>query len=191
MISNPLNASEKEYLLKLARQSIEMAVSRRGLPEILPEELTPNLKAEGASFVTLTEYGELRGCIGALSAYQSLAEDVREHAVAAALDDYRFRPVQAQEVPFLKIEVSRLTPPEPLNYQSPEELPALLHPGVDGVILRDGAMRATFLPQVWEKLPEPEDFLAHLCQKMGAAPNHWRKKVLQVQIYHVEEWSEK
>jgi len=190
MIPNPLNASEKEYLLKLARQSIEMAVNRRGLPDIHLEELTPNLKADGASFVTLTEYGELRGCIGTLSAYQSLAEDVREHAVAAAQEDYRFRPVQPGEVPLLKIEISRLTPPEPLAYQSPEDLPRLLHPGEDGVILRDGAMRATFLPQVWEKLPGPEDFLAHLCQKMGASPQHWRRKVLQVQIYHVEEWSE-
>ncbi len=113
-----------------------------------------------------------------------------DHAAAAAVEDYRFHPVRPAEVSRLHIEISRLTPPQPLAYDDPDQLPGLLRPGVDGVILRDGSARATFLPQVWEKLPGPEEFLAHLCQKMGAPGNLWRKKKLQVQIYQVEEFHE-
>ncbi len=102
----------------------------------------------------LTVGGAFRGCVGALEAYQPLAEDVCEHAVAAALEDYRFPPVLPQEVGRIEIEISRLTSPIPLEYEKPEDLPELLHPGVDGVVLREGLRRATFLPQVWEKLPE-------------------------------------
>ena len=134
--------------------------------------------------------GDLRGCIGALEAYQPLAEDVREHAVAAALNDYRFPPVQVAELNGISLEVSRLTAPVPLEYTSPEDLVAKLRPGVDGVILRDGGRRATFLPQVWEKLPDAENFLANLCHKMGASPDLWRRKHLEVLTYQVEEFHE-
>jgi AmmeMemoRadiSam system protein A len=134
--------------------------------------------------------GNLRGCIGALEPYQSLAEDVREHAVAAALQDYRFPPVQASELAGIEIEVSRLTAPVPLEYKDAGDLPSKLRPGVDGVILRDGFRRATFLPQVWEKIPDPDEFLANLCYKMGAAPDTWRKKKLEVLVYQVEEFHE-
>ncbi len=142
-------------------------------------------------FVTLTERsGELRGCIGTLEAHQPLVEDVREHAAAAATLDYRFSPVMPDEVTELRIEISRLTTPLPLEYTSPDELPARLRPGVDGVILRDGGHRATFLPQVWEKVGDPEEFLAHLCLKMGAPANLWRRKKMDVLIYQVEEFHE-
>jgi AmmeMemoRadiSam system protein A len=119
-----------------------------------------------------------------------LAEDVREHAIAAALQDYRFPQVQPIELPEIRIEVSRLTLPESLQYERPEDLPRLLHPGIDGVILRDGFRRATFLPQVWEKIENPGEFLDHLCMKMGLPPNTWRRKKLDVQIYQVEEFHE-
>ena len=190
MNPKPLTPEERKSLLQLARASIEAAVDHRALPVLPESELTEALRTKGASFVTLTIGGNLRGCIGALEAYQPLADDVQEHAIAAALEDYRFPPVTAEEIPLISIEISRLTSPVPLPYKKPEELPGLLKPHVDGVILKDGFHRATFLPQVWQQLPEPPIFLSHLCQKMGAAPDLWKRKVLEVSIYHVEEFSE-
>ena len=189
-MSDPLTSEEKQTLLRLARQALELGVRGEKLPPLDWDSLSPTLRADGASFVTLTVRGDLRGCVGALEAYQSLAADVREHAIAAALEDYRFRPVQVAELGGISIEVSRLTAPVPLEYSSPEDLIKKLRPGVDGVILRDGSRRATFLPQVWEKLPDAEDFLANLCHKMGASPDLWRRKHLSVFTYQVEEFHE-
>jgi uncharacterized protein len=177
-------------LLKLARQALEAGVLGKLPPPLDPKTLPPNLQQPGASFVTLTRLGNLRGCVGALEPYQPLVEDVQEHAIAAALQDFRFPPVRASELPEIKIEVSRLTLPKDLDYSSPEDLAARLRPGIDGVTLIDGRMRATFLPQVWEKLREPQMFLNHLCRKMGAPDDLWRKKKLRVQTYQVEEFHE-
>lgn len=185
-----LSPEERATLLRLARQAIEDAVQSRSFSPLDLKSLPEALRQPGASFVTLTTHGELRGCIGALEAYQPLAEDVREHAVGAALQDYRFLPVDASELEHLEIEISRLTPPQPLSYETPEELLDRLRPGEDGVILRDGLRRSTFLPQVWEKLPDPVDFLDHLCAKMGASPGLWRYKRLEVFTYQVEEFHE-
>jgi len=185
-----LSPEERSILLRLARQAIEDAVQGRPLKPLDLQSLPHALRQPGATFVTLTRGGELRGCIGTLEAYQPLAEDVREHAVGAALQDYRFPPLQAEELPEIKIEISRLTPPQPLPYETPEQLLRLLRPVIDGVILRDGIHRATFLPQVWEKLPEAAEFLDHLCLKMGAPPDLWRRKHLQVYGYQVEEFHE-
>ena len=190
MTALPLTDREKDLLLGLARRSIELAVNGKRLPVLELEDYTPSLQEPGATFVTLTEYGELRGCIGALEPYQPLVQDVCEHAAAAAMEDPRFQPVSPREVSQLKIEISRLTPQEPLPYDRPEDLPRLLHPGLDGVVVRDGPHRATFLPQVWDQVRDPADFLSHLCMKMGASPGLWRKKLLQVSIYHVEEFEE-
>jgi uncharacterized protein len=185
-----LSEDEKNTLLRLARQSIELAVNRHPLPRLNLAEYSPLLGENGASFVTLTEGGDLRGCIGALEPYQPLVQDVCEHAAAAALDDYRFTPVTPSEIPMLEIEISRLTPPQRLAYDSPADLLAKLRPMIDGVVLRDGMHRATFLPQVWEKLPDAELFLAQLCQKMGAPSSLWRRKPLEVYTYQVEEFRE-
>jgi hypothetical protein len=190
-MKNPLSDHEKDFLLSLARQTIVNAVNHQPLPTWGDTDLTDSLRQNGASFVTLTLNSQLRGCIGSLEAYQSLVEDVRDHARQAALEDYRFPPVTSAEISKLHIEISRLTPSSPLTYQKPEDLPGLLKPNVDGVILKDGFRRATFLPQVWEQLPETEDFLSHLCTKMGAASDLWKRKVLEVSIYHVEEFEEK
>jgi len=152
--------------------------------------LSPSLRAPGASFVTLTVAGRLRGCIGALEAYQPLAADVVEHAAAAALEDPRFPPVRPEELPHIHVEVSRLTPPRLLDYQTPEDLLARLRPNVDGVILGDRSRRATFLPQVWEKIPDPAEFMDNLCYKLGVETGAWRHKQLQVQTYEVEEFYE-
>jgi AmmeMemoRadiSam system protein A len=185
-----LTPEEKQTLLRISRQSLEAAVRGQGLPALERASLTPRLLADGASFVTLTMHGDLRGCIGALQPYQPLAADVREHAAAAALEDYRFHPVEPAELAEIAVEVSRLTVPTPLEYSTPEDLLSKLQPGTDGVILRDGVNRATFLPQVWEKIPEPAEFLASLCYKMGAAPDTWRRQHLEVLVYRVEEFHE-
>lgn len=186
-----LTVEEKKTLLHLARQALESGVRGDTPIPIQQSELTPSLRENGASFVTLTKRGKLRGCIGTLEAHQPLAEDVQEHAIAAALNDHRFDPVTPGELDDIEIEVSRLTSPQPLHYTSPEELLASLRPGIDGVTLRDpSGRRATFLPQVWRQLPEKAEFLGHLCQKMGAAPDAWRGGRLTVHTYQVEEFHE-
>ncbi len=190
MSDDRLTSEEKRTLLQIARQSLEAGVRGQKLPPLELNSMSPRLQEEGASFVTLTINGNLRGCIGALEPYQPIAEDVREHAIAAALQDYRFSNVQPDELSQIEIEVSRLTVPIPLEYETPEDLLEKLRPGIDGVLLRDGRQRATFLPQVWEKLPDPADFLDNLCYKMGAPSNLWREKHLEVLIYQVEEFHE-
>ena len=190
MSNEELKSEERSILLKIARQSIEDKLRGKSLTPLELEAFPLKLREPGATFVTLTRRGELRGCVGTLEAYQPLVEDVREHALAAAFNDYRFPPLELSELSEIEIEISRLTKPQPLDYKNTEELPNLLRPNIDGVILQDGIRRATFLPQVWEKLPDAETFLSHLCQKMGADPNLWRYKKLQAFTYQVEMFHE-
>lgn len=185
-----LTIEEQKILLRLAREALEHAVRGEKLPPLDQNLLTPSLRAEGACFVTLTAGGQLRGCIGTLEANQSLVEDVRDRAVAAALEDPRFPPVGEEELNGVQIEISRLTRPVPLEYKDANDLLSRLCPHVDGVIVRDGFHRATFLPQVWEKIPDPVEFLNNLCYKMGANPELWRRKHLDILIYKVEEFHE-
>jgi AmmeMemoRadiSam system protein A len=189
-MSVPLTDSEKQKLLQLARQALEYGVTGRTLPALDQNSLTPNLMEHGSSFVTLTINNELRGCIGALEAHQPLVEDVREHAIAAALQDPRFPPVQPSELDSIHLEISHLTTPQPLEYSSAEDLIKKLRPHVDGVILKNGQRRATFLPQVWEKLPDPVQFLEHLCQKMGMDAGAWKHIPMDVWVYQAEDFGE-
>ena len=189
-MEDKLTLEEQRILLRLAREALERSVSGEKLAPLDETSLPPNLREKGSSFITLTVGGELRGCIGALEPYQSLAEDVREHAVAAALKDPRFLPVRKEELSDIQIEVSRLTRPVPLDYVDANDLLSKLRPHVDGVILRDGFRRATFLPQVWEKIPDPSEFLDNLCYKMGVKAGYWKNKHLEVLIYQVEEFHE-
>jgi AmmeMemoRadiSam system protein A len=183
-----LNKLEQETLLQIAREAINKSV--RGLPltNLSLKKLPPNLQLEGASFVTLTKFKNLRGCIGTLEPYQPLAMDVQEHAVAAALQDPRFPRVVPEEIPDINIEVSVLTPKQVLHYDDPQDLIQKIRPKIDGVVLQDGFLKATFLPQVWDQLEKPEVFLSHLCLKMGAPSDLWRKKPLQVYTYQVQEF---
>lgn len=185
-----LTLTEKQHLLALAREALEAGVRGEGLPPLNFDQLPDRLRESGATFVTLTKQGELRGCIGALEAYLPLAEDVRQHAVAAALQDYRFPPVTPDELDQIEIEVSYLSSPKLVEYTTPSELLDKLRAGIDGVVLRDGIHRATFLPQVWEKIPDKAQFLGYLCEKMGSARNFWQIKHLQVYVYQVEEFKE-
>ena len=190
MTEDRLTLEERSLLLEQARHALTFGVLGSPLDALNLDSFPLKLRQPGATFVTLTIDGQLRGCVGALEPYQPLIEDVREHAIAAALQDYRFSPVRPGELANISIEISRLTPPIPLEYTNPADLLAKLRPGIDGVVLRDGLRRATFLPQVWEKLPDTETFLSHLCQKMGTPADLWRKKHLEVLIYQVEEFHE-
>jgi AmmeMemoRadiSam system protein A len=186
-----LTLEEQQILLRLAREAITIRVQGGKLTRLDLASIPEPLREDGASFITLTIGGELRGCIGALEPFQPLAEDVRQHAAAAALEDPRFSPVHERELSTIQIEVSRLTRPRPLDYGDSHDLLSKLSPHVDGVILHDGiGHRGTFLPQVWEKIPDPIEFLNHLCEKMGLLADAWRTKHLDVYTYQVEEFHE-
>src|SRR5215211_4342546 len=187
-----LTFEEQKFLLRLARESMERGVKGQELPALDLDSLPLHLREEGSSFITLASRGQLRGCIGSLEAYQPLAEDVRAHAIAAALKDPRFPAVKEDELSAIQIEISRLTRPVPLEYQDAKDLLSKLRPYEDGVILCDyGAYhRATFLPQVWEKVPNRAEFLSNLCYKMGLDPDLWRRQHFEVLTYQVEEFHE-
>ena len=131
------------------------------------------LQKPGACFVTLTRDGALRGCIGSLEACRPLLDDLRSNALAAALRDPRFPPLTAAELPDVDIEVSVLGTPQALVFSSEAEALSRLRPGIDGVILTAGGRRATFLPQVWEQLPDPAEFIGRLKQKAGLPASYW------------------
>lgn len=183
-----LTINEREYLLQLARESLILGVQGKSLPNLDFSEISSRLSEPGATFVTLTRNQELRGCIGSLEATRSLVEDVRVHAVAAALEDYRFPPVQESELSQISIEISRLTTSRKIEYQHPDEILSQIRPGIDGVVIKRGIRRATFLPQVWEKVPEVEIFLAMLCRKMGGSADCWRGSSVELFTYQVEKF---
>ncbi|NSW51554.1 MAG: AmmeMemoRadiSam system protein A [Anaerolineae bacterium] len=184
-----LSNEDKKYLLRAARQAIELALNHGDYHPFI-DSAPAHLATPGASFVTLTKSGNLRGCIGTLKAYQPLVQDVCEHAIAAALEDYRFSPVTRPELDELEIEISYLTEASRVSYNQHGELLQKIRRGEDGVILKDGHRQATFLPQVWEQLPTHEEFLSHLCMKMGARKDAWKTHKLEVEVYQVYHFSE-
>ena len=147
------------------------------------------LKEPGATFVTLTRQGELRGCIGSLEAHRPLQVDVRENAAAAAFRDPRFRPLSRGEFDDIRVEVSLLSPSEPLQVADEAAALAALRPHVDGVVFEYGHHRSTFLPQVWEQLPDPDAFLAYLKRKAGLPTDFWAEQV-RLSRYTVTKWKE-
>jgi hypothetical protein len=181
-----LSAAERKFLLDLARKTLASVTAGGGMPEVAEKDVPPKLAEKKACFVTLTEDGVLRGCIGHLTAMEPLHVAVAENARNAALRDPRFLPVKPDEVDKLKIEISVLTEPLPLPFSSPEDLLSKLHPNEDGVLLHIGPRTATFLPQVWAQIPDKVKFLEHLSEKAGCEPSAWRGKDVSVSIYHVE-----
>ena len=174
-----------QILLAQARRAIADAL---GLPAPdAPDD--PRLAGRGATFVTLTLGGELRGCIGSLNAHRPLGQDVRDNAVAAALRDPRFPPLTAAEFAEVRVEVSLLTEPDFIEFRDEADALAQLEPGRDGVIFFNGCQRATFLPQVWEQLPERRQFMAALKQKARLPPDFWGPNVM-IARYHVRKWHE-
>jgi len=179
------DATERATLLDIAARSIA-----HGLEYQRPLELDPNVHPEPlrsirATFVTLERRADLRGCIGVLDAFRPLVVDVAQNAFAAAFADPRFPPLRAAEYPELTLKLSILTPAEPLSFASEAELLAQIRPGVDGLILSDRGWRGTFLPSVWEQLPDPRDFLDHLKRKAGLPMGYWSES-LRVARYITE-----
>jgi uncharacterized protein len=172
-------------LLIRARNAIAEELGLPGEPE--PD--ADALKEQGAVFVTLTRKGELRGCIGSLEAWRPLDADVRSNARAAAFSDPRFPPLSVEELPTTRVEVSLLTPATPIHFSSEEDAISQLRPGLDGVILECGSHRGTFLPQVWDDLPERRLFLNHLKRKAGLPPNDWMPGI-KLSRYEVRKWKE-
>ncbi|WP_281985810.1 AmmeMemoRadiSam system protein A [Azonexus hydrophilus] len=174
-----------QTLLQLARRSISEALGQAApaTPDL------PALHEPGATFVTLTQAGELRGCIGSLEAHRPLIDDVQANAHAAAFRDPRFPPLTRDELARTRVEVSLLSPAEPLFVTDEADALARLRPQVDGLILAAGGRRATFLPQVWEQLPEPAVFLARLKQKAGLSGTYWSPE-LRLWRYTVQKWQE-
>jgi AmmeMemoRadiSam system protein A len=181
-----VSTEQGRILLPIARGAI---ARRLGIP-FIAAEAADWLKQPGATFVTLTQDGALRGCIGSLVAYRPLLDDVKENAVAAAFHDPRFPPLRESELEQTEVEVSLLSPVEPMSFSSEHEALAKLRPGEDGVIFEYGIHRSTFLPQVWEQLPEPQEFMAHLKYKAGLSPDFWAEGI-KLSRYHVEKWREK
>lgn len=179
------DADQGTILLKLARS--EIASKMR---QTVPTTKQASWLAEpGASFVTLTRNGTLRGCIGTLEAHRPLGLDVRENAVAAAFQDPRFMPLTLAEFEEIQVEVSLLSPSEPLVVVNEADALISLRPGIDGVVFEYGHYRSTFLPQVWEQLPEPAEFMAHLKRKAGLPVDFWAEQV-RLSRYTVSKWKE-
>ncbi|MES2047380.1 MAG: AmmeMemoRadiSam system protein B [Pseudomonadota bacterium] len=174
-------------LLELARGAIASQFSDASANTAAPD--LPTLAKPGACFVTLKLDGLLRGCIGTLEPHRSLLEDVKENAIAAALRDPRFLPLGAEELNRIKIEVSLLSTPQPLKFTDQTDALRQLRPHVDGVILMSSGHRSTFLPQVWEQLADPAEFMDHLKLKAGLAREAWPPD-LQLYRYEVQKWTE-
>jgi len=174
-------------VLHLARSAISHAVG--GAAPTTDTASHPALSRRGASFVTLRKNGQLHGCIGSVRAQRPLADDVAQNAVAAATRDPCFPPLSAEELATVDIEVSLVSEPQFLDFEDEAHLLAQLRPGIDGLILFSGCRSATFLPQVWEQLPDPQDFLAKLKQKAGLAPDRPATNLMAAR-YQVRKWCE-
>jgi len=186
-----LTEKEKKFLLVIAREAIGRYLEKGVKLDLKPSEVpTKRLTEDGACFVTLHMGGELRGCIGSLEAHRPLVMDVIDNALACAFGDPRFFPLAAGELPKVRISISVLTKPEPFPVKGPEDLLKKLEPKKHGLILEQGTARATFLPAVWDELPEKEEFLAHLSMKAGLAPDGWKSPRARFFVYEAEEFSE-
>jgi AmmeMemoRadiSam system protein A len=185
------SAEERKLLLDLARKTITRVTSGENPPELEASAVPEKLRLRRACFVTLTKKGDLRGCIGSILPEEPLYQAVISRAKAAALEDPRFTPVRSEELKDIEIEISVLTIPRPLEFSSPEDLLKKLRPNIDGVVLHMGMRQATFLPQVWEQIPDKTDFFNHLAQKAGANASAWREPGTLVLIYQVEAFKEK
>jgi AmmeMemoRadiSam system protein A len=185
-----LSEDEGKYLLGVARKTIKNRLSQEEEPQLDPKELPEKFQKKLGTFVTVTKDGNLRGCIGHIIPRETLIEGIRVNAINAAFKDPRFPPLTKEEFEDIEIEISILTSPEELHYSDAQDLLNKLRSGTDGVIIRSGYHEATFLPQVWEQLPDKEEFLCHLCLKAGLDPFSWKTEKLQVSTYQVQAFEE-
>jgi uncharacterized protein len=179
---------------KIEQGRVLLPIARASMATVLgqvqqADEQATWLQEQGACFVTLTENGELRGCIGTLEAHRSLLQDVKANARAAAFSDPRFTPLLASELGKTEVEISLLSAMQPLQFSGERDALSQLKPGVDGVVFEYGRYRSTFLPQVWEQLPNVAEFMAHLKYKAGLPPDFWSEEV-RLSNYTVSKWKE-
>ncbi|WP_300672901.1 AmmeMemoRadiSam system protein A [Desulfoluna sp.] len=187
----PLDRTQGMALVKLARRTLAEALHIPwDLTEAEPLSTDPSLEEKQATFVTLKRQGKLRGCIGTLLPVTTLRNSVKDNTFAAAFRDPRFNAVQSGEFDEIEIEISLLTSPAPLAFDSPKALLMNLRTGLDGVIIKKGGASATFLPQVWEQIPNPETFLSQLCLKAGLSKQAWQEPGLDVFTYQVQYFHE-
>ena len=172
-------------LLPIARAAIERELGR----DATAAEDAEWLRSPGACFVTLSQGERLRGCIGTLKAHRPLLEDVKSNARSAAFRDPRFPPLAIHELDHTNVQISLLSPLEPMSFEDEREALTQLRPGVDGVVFEYGHHHSTFLPQVWEDLPDLAEFMATLKQKAGLPPDFWEPEV-KLARYTVSKWSE-
>jgi AmmeMemoRadiSam system protein A len=170
---------EEEHILlrQVAFEAVEYGLKRGKHLPVETSRYPASLQNPGASFVTLKKAGELRGCIGSLEAYQPLVNDVAHNAYAAAFSDPRFQPLSNDEMGNLEFHISVLTPAVAMSFDSEEDLLKQIRPGIDGLVLEENQYRGTFLPAVWESLPDTKDFLRHLKQKAGLPQNYWSESI--------------
>lgn len=176
MSSIKLSAEDKETCHQVARDSIRYGLEHGTKLQLNTHDYSAELQQNFATFVTLHKNGNLRGCIGALEAYQPLINDIAEHAYAAAFNDPRFPKLEQSEYDQIDIEISVLSIPEEIEFTDENDLLNKIRPGIDGLILEHGYNRGTFLPSVWEQLPDKKDFLNHLKMKAGLPTSWWDDK---------------
>lgn len=180
-----MSTEQGRILIPIARAAIGREL---GKPQAAVVD-APWLREHGASFVTLTQEDQLRGCIGSLVAHRPLLQDVKENAIAAAFHDPRFSPLSAYEFEYTQVEISLLSAAEPMAFADERDALTQLRPHVDGVIFEYGRYRSTFLPQVWEQLPDPVEFMAHLKYKAGLSTTFWAESV-KLSRYTVQKWKQ-
>ena len=181
--------TDKQTLHKLALDSIQYSLENgnnaRFEKTLSLQDYSDTLQQHRATFVTLHTHGELRGCIGVLEARQPLVIDVVQNARSAAFEDPRFDPLRKEEFPLLEVHISVLSVPEPVTFESEQDLLQKIRPGIDGLILTAAGHRGTFLPSVWESLPTVEKFWSHLKNKAGLPANYW-SDAIKVERYTTE-----
>ena len=192
--SHNLSEAQGQVLVRLARQTLMERLGKQ-IPQTEIDSLNSALKDSCfkslcGTFVTLKIKERLRGCIGNLTSDTPLESGIRRNAISAAFNDPRFAPLSISELDQVEIEISILSEPQPLKYSDSDDLIQKLRPDIDGVIIRKDHASATFLPQVWEQLPRPQDFLNHLCTKAGLPADCWQKPDLEVSTYQVQYFEE-
>ncbi len=188
--SRHFSKHQGQILVSLARQTIAEKLGQKPIKLDLDTLADMAFQEKRGTFVTLTKKGQLRGCIGSLEASESILNGVKRNAINAAFHDPRFSPLKTDELDKVDIEISILTQTQSLKYSDSKDLLAKLQVNVDGLILRKGSASATFLPQVWEQLPKPKQFLSHLCLKAGLSADTWKNKRLEISTYQVQYFEE-
>ena len=176
-LETSLAPDDRRQLLAIAKESVSHGLTHHRPLPVEAAAFPPSLQAVRASFVTLRIGAELRGCIGMLTAKRALITDVAENAFAAAFRDNRFRPVSEYEFHLLNYHISVLSPSQAMTVTSQDDLLAQLRPGIDGLIIEEPPRRATFLPDVWQTVPQPTQFLSQLKLKAGFDVNYWSDRI--------------